>query len=323
MKKFVAAAHSLLACLALTLCVPASAQQPYPQRLIRIVAPFPSGGQTDLLSRLLAQHLSEKLGQQVIVDNRPGGNSAIGTEIVARAKPDGYTLLLAGNTHVIAPLLQTVPYDPIKDFSPVATLIDAPLVLVSNPDMPATVRELVALAKSRPGKLNYASYGSGSPSHLGAEMFSTITGIRMQHIPYKGAAPAVTDLLGRQVDLFLAPISSVVPHIKAGKLKGLAVGAASRVSLLPDVPTFAEAGVANFEPKTWLGVFAPAGTPRPVVEKLAGEISALLKTPEFRQTLGKQGMDPSFRDPAQFAALLESDMAKNAKVIESANIKLE
>jgi len=305
-------------------CDPAIAQQPYPNRLIRIVAPFPPGGTTDILSRLIRQKLAERWGQQVIVDNRPGGNTIIGTEIVAKSRPDGYTMLLAGSTHVIMPLLTSAPFDPIKDFSPIGTLSASPQVLAVHPSLPAkTVRDLVVLAKARPGQLNYASYGNGSGSHLGAELFSLLADVRMQHIPYKGAGPAVADLLGGQVQVFFGPPAPIAPHAKTGRLRALAVSTDYRVPVLPDVPTFTEAGMPNFDVKTWLGMFAPAGTPTQIVEKFSGEIMEILKLPDATQALTSQGIEPFASTSEQFAALLKSDMAKYDKVIKAAKIKLD
>ena len=302
----------------------AMAQQPYPNRVIRIVAPFPPGGTTDILSRLIGQKLSERWGQQVIVDNRPGGNTIIGTEIVAKSKPDGYTVLVAGSTHVIMPLLTSAPFDPIKDFSPIGTLSASPQVLAVHPSLPVkTVRDLVTLARARPGQLNYASYGNGSGSHLGAEFFSILGQVKMQHIPYKGAGPAVSDLLGGQVQVFFGPPAPIAPHAKTGRLRALAVSTDYRVQVLPDVPTFTEMGMPNFDVKTWLGMFAPAGTPTQIVEKFSSDIMEILRLPETMQALGSQGIEPFASTSEQFAALLRSDMAKYDKVIKAAKIKLD
>jgi len=305
-------------------CVPVSAQQSYPNRLVRIVAPFPPGGTTDILSRLISKKLAERWGQQVIVDNRPGGNTVIGTDIVAKSRPDGYTMLLAGSTHVIMPLLTTAPFDPIKDFMPIGTLSASPQVLAVHPSLPVkTVRDLISLARSNPGQLNYASYGNGSGSHLGAELFSLLAEVKMQHIPYKGAGPAVTDLLGGQVHLFFGPPAPIAPHAKSGRLRALAVSTGYRVAVLPNVPTFAESGMPSFDVKTWLGMFSPAGTPAQIVEKFSTEIAAFLDLPETTQALGSQGIETFVSTSDQFAALLKSDMAKYDKVIKAAKIKLD
>ncbi|MGD9942472.1 MAG: tripartite tricarboxylate transporter substrate binding protein [Burkholderiaceae bacterium] len=308
-------------------CTAAVAQQSasaYPSKIIRLIVPFAPGGQTDLLARLVGQRIHEKLGQQVIVENRPGGNTLIGTDFVARAAPDGYTLLLAGSTHVITPMLTPAPFDPIKDFAPIATLTSSAMVLAATPSLAANnVRELVQLARSRPGQLNFASYGTGSPSHLGGELFNMLSELKMQHIPYKGAMPAVTELIGGQVQLFLVPPAPVAPHVKTGKLKALAVTGDSRLAALPDVPTFTEAGMPNFDVKVWLGLFAPAGTPPEIVNRLSAEMSALLAQAETRQTLAAQGIEAWYTTPEQFGALMKSDMAKYQSVIRTANIKAD
>lgn len=310
---------------AMLICTAALAQQPaYPSRPIRLIVPFAPGGQTDLLARLVGQRIQEKLGQPVIVENKPGGNTVIGTDFVARSAPDGYTLLLAGTTHVITPMLAPAPFDPIKDFAPISTLTSSAMVLAAHPALPAnTVRELVLLAKSRPGQFNYASYGSGSPSHLGGELFNLLSDLKMQHVAYKGAMPAVTDLIGGQVQLFLVPPAPVAGHVKTGKLKALAVTGDARLQALPDVPTFAESGMPTFDVKVWLGLFAPAGTPPQIVNRLSAEMSALLAMPETRQALAAQGIDAWYSTPEQFSAMMRSDMAKYERVIKTANIKIE
>ncbi len=301
-----------------------AAQQAYPNRPIRIVVPFPPGGSIDPLGRFIGQKLTESWGQQVIVDNRPGGNSIIGTEAVVKSKPDGYTLLLQANSLSINANLLATPYDPITDFAPIATLVSYEYVLVVNPSLPAnTLQEFIAYAKGRPGQLNYASSGTASGIHLGTELFSIAAGVKMQHIPYKGAAPAITDLIGGQVQLvFQVPIV-VVPLIKSGKLKPLAISGEARLATLPQVPTLTEAGLPGVELRNWNGLLAPAGTPREIVYKLAGEIAKILAMPDVRATLLGQGNDPMISTPDQFAAMLKAEVAKFGKIIKAANIKVE
>jgi len=303
----------------------AAAQQPYPSKPIRLVSPYPPGGGNDILSRLLAQKLSEGLGQQVIVDNRPGGNTIIGTEVTAKAPPDGYTILLAGSSHVLVPLLMKAPYDPIKDFAPVATLAGGELVLLANTSVPANnLQEFIALAKSKPGQLNYASYGTGTPSHLAGEFFCMKAGIKMQHIPYKGSAPALADLIGGQVQAFFSTIPSALPQVNSGKVKAVAVTGEKRLPALPAVPTFGEAGLPDFARiGGFYGIVAPAGTPKEIVDKLSAQIARILTLPDFKEKLAAQGVAPYSSTSEQFAALLKESFAANAKIIKAANIKLE
>jgi len=302
----------------------AAAQQVYPSRPIRIISPFAPGGGNDIMARLLGQKLSDALGQQVLVDNRPGGNTIIGTEALVKSAPDGYTILLVGSTHVINPHLLPTPYDAIRDFSPVATLAASELVLVVHPSLPANdLRELIALAKSKPGQLNYGSSGSGGTTHLAGEFFNMLAGVSTQHIPYKGSGLALNDLLAGQVQLSYQSPSAVVGHIKNGKLKAIAISGRTRASALPQVPTFAESGLPGLEVGIYYGVLAPAGTPRPIVDKLSTEMAKILATPDFKEKLASQGVDPFITTPEQFAALIRTDMAKYGRIIKAANIKLE
>jgi len=303
---------------------PVAAQQAYPSKPIHIIVPFPPGGSVDPMARMAAQKLAEKWGQSVIVENRAGGNAIIGTDAVAKAAPDGYTILVAGSPHVISPSLLTTPYDAIRDFAPVATIAASRHVLVLNPSLPANnLQELIALAKSKPGQLNYSSSGSGNTNRLAAELFSMLAGVKMQHIPYKGAGPAITDLIGGQVQLsFQIPIS-VIPHIKSGKLKAIAISGASRASALPQVPTFAEAGMPDYELAGWTGILAPAGTPKEIVDKISSEMARVLAMPEINEKLVNQGLEAFISTPEQFAAMMQADMVKFAKIIKAANIQKE
>ena len=303
---------------------PGSAQVPYPTRPVRFITPFPPGGSLDPLTRMSAQKLGEKWGQPTVVENRPGGNSIIGTQAVARAAPDGYTILVAGTPHVINPSLFATPYDAIKDFAPIATIARSRQILVVHPSLPVnSLKELVALAKAKPGQLNYSSSGTGNTNHLAGELLCSLAGIKMQHIPYKGAGPAITDLIGGQVQLaFMVPIS-VIPHIRSGRLKSIAITGETRALALPEVPTMAEAGLPRLEMSGWTGMFVPAGTPKAIIDKISSEMAQVLAMPDIVERLVNQGLEPFISNPEQFAALLRSDMAKFAKIIKDANIKVE
>lgn len=302
----------------------AAAQPAYPTRAVHFVTPFPPGGSLDPLTRMSAQKLSEKWGQPAVVENRPGGNSIIGTNAVAKAAPDGYTLLVAGTPHVINSTLFATPYDPIRDFAPIATIARSRQILVVNPSLPVRdLQSLIALAKARPGQLNYSSSGTGNTNHLAGELLCVLAGIRMQHVPYKGGGPALIDVISGQMQLsFQVPIS-VLPHIRSGRLKPLAISGKTRNTALPQVPTFAEAGLPAFEMSGWTGMFAPAGTPKDIVEKISAEMGRILALPDIVERLVSQGLEPLISNPEQFAALLQSDMARFAKLIKDANIKVD
>jgi tripartite-type tricarboxylate transporter receptor subunit TctC len=297
----------------------ASAQQDYPNRPVRLVSGYAPGGTTSLVGRLIGQKLSESWGQQFILDNRPGGGTLIGAEIVARSLPDGYTLMLVDSVHVLAPLLLKAPYDPIKDFAPVATIASTELSLLLHPSVtPNTLADLLAYAKARRGKLNYASPAIGGAQHLATEMFNIATGIQTQHIPYKGAGPALVALVAGEVDLFFATIATGAPYVKAGKVKALAITGKKRSPLLPDVPTFDEAGLANFynHKRAGYGIVAPAGTPKAVIDKLAAEVARYLAQPAFRETLLTLGLDPHPSTPKEYAEALKASMAWNITTID-------
>jgi tripartite-type tricarboxylate transporter receptor subunit TctC len=300
------------------------AQAGYPNKPIRMIVTFPPGGSTTIVARLLGQKLGDSWGQQVVVDNRGGGNTIIGTEAMVKAAPDGYTLLHVTTTHVINPSLLKTPYDAVKDFAPVTTLVGTETLLVVNAQLPAnTLQELIALAKAKPGQLNFASSGSGTANHLALEMFSILTGIKMQHIPHKGAGPAVTDLIGGQVQVFTNNALPLTPFVKSGRMRALAISGEKRLISLPDVPTFAEAGVSGFSGNSWQGVMAPAKTPRAIIDKLAAEYVRILRLPEVKDTLQKMGADPMPGSPEQFAALIKTDLVRYAKLIKDAKIRLE
>lgn len=301
----------------------AAAQQAYPNKLIRIIIPFPPGGATDILARLIGRKLNDSWGQPVIVDNRPGGNGVIGGEALIKSPPDGHTIMLISGAHIITPLLLTAPYDAVNDFAPVATIGSTEFILVLHPSVPAkNLRELIALAKSRPGELNHASTGGGSPGRLALELFNLMTGVKIQNISYKGAGPALTDLIGGQVHMFINIPLNFIPYIKNGKIKAIAISGESRLPSLPQVPTFTEAGLPGFDVRYWYGIIAPAATPKAIIEKLSAEIGKILTTPDFREKLISQGVDPFTSTPDQFAALMKADTAKYAKVIKTANIKV-
>ncbi len=298
--------------------------QEWPSRSIRLVVPYPPGGSTTVLARLVSEQLREAWGQQVIVDARGGGNTVVGTENVAKSLPDGYTLLLTTNAHSVVPHLVKVPFDPIKDFVPISMIATTEYVLVVHPGVPAnTLQEFTSFAKAKPGQFNYASAGSGSANHLAGELFVSMTSAKIQHIPYKGSGPAVTDLLGGQVQAsFQTPIVAI-PYIKSGALRALAVSGDTRLVSVPQVPTFTEAGLIGFNPGTWFGIVAPVGTPKLIVDKIADELNRMIAKPEFREKLVGLGLTPSYLPPADFAELIKTDMTRFGKLIEASNIKLD
>ncbi len=312
---------------ALVLAPLAGAQVPaYPTKPIRLVVPFPPGGATDILARAVAQKLTEAWGQQVIVDNRPGAGGNIGSELVAKAAPDGYTLEMGTvGTHAInASLYAKMPYDHVKDFVPVILVAGVPNVLVVHPSVPVnSVAELIAYAKANPGKLNFASSGSGTSIHLSGELFKVMAGVQMTHVPYKGSAPAMQDLLGGQVQLMFDNLPPSLPQIKAGKLKALAVTSVTRAPALPDTPTVAEAGLPGFEASSWFGVLAPAGTPPAIVAKLNAEIAKWLATPEAKEKMLALGANAVGGPPEDFAKHIAVETAKWAKVVKESGAKVD
>ncbi len=302
----------------------ALAQSGFPSRPVRFVVPFPPGGTNDTLARILGQRLSNAWGQAVVIENRAGANGAIGTDVAAKSAGDGHTMLMTSDTHLITPLLTKTPYDPIGDFAPVAVVATSELVLVVNKDLPVNnLQDFIAYVSARPGKVNFASPGNGNSLHLAGELFSRLTATKMVHIPYKGAGPAVTDLLGGQVQAFFSPPINVTQHIKAGRLKAIAVSGSKRLGALPEIATFAESGLQNFDVRIWQGVFVPASTPADTVDKLAAEIQKALADDGIRSELAKGGMDAGFLGPAPMAALVRSDTAKYRKIITDAQIKLD
>ena len=318
--------RSLGAALAAVFIAGAVHAQPYPTKPIRFIVPQAAGGSTDILSRTVGQKLSERLGQQVVMDNRPGANGIIGTELVAKAQPDGYTLL-AGGTGTIAinvSLYEKIPYDPIKNFEPVALIAYSTSVLVVHPSVPAKrIGDLVALARSRPGELRYASAGSGSSPHLSAEMFKTMAGVNLVHVPYKGSTPGVTATLTGETSLMFTGIASALAHIKAGRLRALSVNGPKRSAALPDVPTASESGLPGFEVDFWIGMLASAGTPRAIVSRLNTEVNGIIGQDDVRERLVALGTDPVGGTVEQFAAVIRADIAKWAKAIKASGAKAE
>jgi tripartite-type tricarboxylate transporter receptor subunit TctC len=300
-------------------------QKNYPTKPVRIVVPQSAGASTDLVARLTAQKLAEAFGQPVVVDNRPGAGSIVGTDLVAKATPDGYTLLVVASSVTINPsLYKNLPFDPIRDLAPITQLSAYPNMLTVHPSLPVkSVQDLIAYAKSNPGQINYGSSGTGTGTHLSGELFKNMTGVQMVHIPYKGGAPAVTALLGGQVQLNFASIQSVLPHVRAGKLRAIAVTTAKRSPAAPEVPTIAESGVPGYDHGPWNGLFAPATTPRQVISRLNAEVVKALQTPEMKPVLSHEGADPIGNSPEEFAVIVKNETAKWAQVIKSAGIKAE
>ena len=315
-------AFLLAAAIASAFAAPAVAQS-YPQRSIRFVVPFAAGGSTDIIARTLAQKLNEAWGQPVVVDNRAGGSTVIGTEIVAKSPPDGYTFLVTPAPFTIVPsLAEKLPYHPLNDFEPVTLINTTPLVLVVNPAVPArNVKELIALAKAQPGKLNFGSSGSGGSNHLAGELFNVMAGVKMTHIPYKGNAPALTDLVGGHVDLVFNGLTSAIALIRGGKLRALAVTSLKRSAALPEVPTVDESALKGFQAVAWNGLSGPAKTPRDVVQKMNGEVARILKSPDLLERLRAEGSDPVGNTPEQYAAFIREEIAKWRKVIAFAGLK--
>jgi len=307
----------------LTFTSPVSAQD-YPTRPVRLIIPFPPGGSNDVVGRLIATHLSERLGKQLVVDNRSGAGGVIGTEVVAKSPPDGYTLGIISIAHAVNPWLYKLAYDPIKDVAPVSLLAKGANVLVVHPSLPVnSVKDLVALAKQKPGDLQYASAGIGSFQHLGGELFKLIAGVDILHVPFKGGGPAMVDIVGGHTKVMFSSMVQTVPQIKAGKLRPLGTGGLERSPALPDVPTIAEAGVMGYEAVNWWGVVAPAGTPQAIIDKVNHEIEAVQKSPEVQKQLANEGAEPMAMNPADFGSFMVSEMNKWEKVVKQGGIKAE
>ena len=300
--------------------------QAFPDRPVRIIVGYPPGGGTDLVARLVQQPLSTRWGQPVVIDNRPGANAIIATEAVARAKPDGYTLLMAYATELAVnpATMKKLPYDPVRDFTPIMQMAGAPLVLALHPAVAAKdVRELVALAKAKPGALSYSSSGTGSVHHFAGELFKLQTGVDMLHVPYKGSGPAAADAVAGQVQANFASVASVLRFVQAGRLRALAVTSKKRSSQMPEVPTMVEAGLADFELTSWYGLLAPAGTPAALVAKIHADITAVLAGPEIQKSFDVQGLDMAGGSPQAFAEFIRAEAARFARIARAGNISVE
>jgi tripartite-type tricarboxylate transporter receptor subunit TctC len=297
----------------------------YPNRPVKIIVPFPAGGSLDNVARMVAKGLSDKWGQQVVVDNKPGGGAVIGTKLAAASPPDGYTMLFMANGFVIVPMMMTqVPYDPIKDFAPIGLVGRVNQALVAPASFGASnLAQLIEMAKKQPGKLSFASFGIGTSSHLAVELFKKEAGINLTHVPYKGVAPALSDTLGGQVDMFFTNFPEIVSHVQAGKLKALAVADTKRVPQLPGVPTFAEQGFKNFNVYSWYGAVAPAGTPDEIVRKISTTMQAVLKDLENNEQVIKQGLVMTPSTPAELTQYMRSEQGRYAEIIKASGAKLD
>lgn len=315
----------LAVCASLGVTLAQAAEPRYPSRPVRFVVPFPPGGGNDIIARQLAPKMAEGLGQAVVVENRPGAGGNLGTEFAARAPADGHTIVIASNQVTINPALYAkLPFDIERDFAPVALVASVPMLLVVNPNVAAkTVRELIADAKARPRALNHGTPGAGTPQHLAFEVFNKLAGVEITHVPYKGTGPAIADLLGGQIQAAFATLASVDPHVKAGKLRALAVATPKRSSVLPAVPTVAESGVPGYDVPLWYSVLTPVGTPREIVERLAAEIGRAVNAPDLREKMQAQGFEISFAGPAELDALMRSEIARWAKIIRETGIRVD
>jgi tripartite-type tricarboxylate transporter receptor subunit TctC len=306
--------------------VPQSYAQTYPNKPIRLIVPFPPGGGNDVIARVIAQKLTERFGQQVVVDNKAGANGIVGLQALMQAPPDGYTIAVgaAGPMAVNPSLYEKLPYDPLKDFAPITNMVNFPLLLVTHPSVPAkNIQELIALAKAKPQQLYFASPGSGNSGHLAGELFNAMAQVKTVHVPYKGQGPALSDLITGQVQMLYSSIPSVVNQIKSGQLNAVAVGSAKRLASMPDIPTIAESGVPGYEAYSWVGMLAPAKTPKDIVNKLNAEIVDILKRKDVADKLNQQGAIPVGDTPEQFASYIKAEIEKWGGVVRSANIKAD
>ena len=314
----------LLCALALVLPAVAAPAAEYPERAVRVIVTFPAGGGTDIVARMVFQKVAERSGATFVIDNRGGAGGTIGTDLAAKAAPDGYTIVVVSGSHTINPALyKKLPFDSVRDFAPVAMLVTGPGLLVVHPSLPArNVRELITLARSQRGGLLYASAGNGTPPHLAAELFKLMTATQIAHVPYKGNAQAMTDLIAGQIALSFPTIPSALPHVQTGKLRAMGVTSAKRVGALPEIPAIAET-VTGYDGSAWYGVLAPAGTPAAIVTRLHTELMTVLRTADLKDKLVSQGLEPASYTPEEFSALIVSELAKWAKVVAAAGVKNE
>ncbi len=315
-----------LACLGLVLAQGfVRAQEAYPARPIRFILPFPPGGGTDILGRIISERLSASLGQPVVIENRGGAGGNVGAEAAAKSAPDGYTIVLVAPSLAISPSLYSkLNYDPVKDFAPVSLVATVPNVMITHPSVPArTLAEFIALAKTKPGRMNFGSGGNGTSNHLAGELFNIVAGVKLVHVPYKGVNLAMNDVLSGEVQLVVIGVPAASPHIKAGKLRALALIAPRRSPAIPEVPTVAEAGLPGFEVTTWYGVLAPAGTPRPIVTRLNAELVRIMHAPELKERLAALATDPATGTPEEFADYIKREIEKWGEVVRQAGLKAD
>ena len=316
--------RALLATLSVAFALHAYGQDAWPTRPVRMILPFPPGGGTDILGRLIAERLSAGIGQPVVTENRGGAGGNVGAEAAARSAPDGYTIVLVAPSLAISPTLYSkINYDPVKDFAPISLVATVPNVMVTQPSLPGQLQEFIAFVKAKPGALNFGSGGAGTSNHLAGELFNIVTGARLVHVPYKGVNLAMQDVLAGNVHLVFIGIPAAAPHIKAGKLRALAIVAPQRSTALPDVPTVAEAGLKDFEVTTWYGILAPAGTPQSVVRRLNAELVKVMHAPEMKEKLTATGTEPLTSTPEEFTAYIKREIAKWGDVIRKAGVKAD
>ncbi len=299
--------------------------QQYPVKAIRFISPYPAGGGNDTLLRILGDKLGEQMGQRVIVDNRPGANTIVGTELLVKSPPDGYTFILLPNSFATNPsFYPKLPYDTMKDLAPVGQIAQSPQMIVAHPSMPArTLRQLIALSKAQPGVLSYGTSGNGSTGHLAGVLLSMMTGLQLTHVPYKGTAPAVNELIGGHIPLMISSMIATLPHVRSGKLKIIALTTAKRSPAIPEVPTIAESGAPGYDATLWYGILAPARTPEAIVKRMNAELTAVLKSPDIVEKLATQAVEPHPTSPEQFAALIRSELEKWSKVIRASGVKAD
>jgi tripartite-type tricarboxylate transporter receptor subunit TctC len=309
----------LLACSAIT----AAHAQQYPSKPVRFISPYPAGGGNDTLLRIIGEKLGEQMGQRIIVDNRPGANTIVGTELLAKSPPDGYTFILVPNSFATNPgFYPKLPYDTIKDFAPVGQIAQSPQMIVAHPSVPVrTLQELFALAKAKPDTLSYGTSGNGSVGHLAGVLLSMMSGVKLTHVAYKGTAPAVNELIGGHIPLMISSMIATLPHVRSGKLKIIALTTAKRSQAIPQVPTISESGVPGYDATLWYGILAPGRTPEPLVKRMNTELGTVLRTPDIVEKLSTQAVEPHHTSPEQFAALIRSEHAKWTKVISTSGVK--